>query len=249
MPWKGSNPRAKPYEKADSACIRHSGNSSKPGCLECYTTLQKDDAGSLCCPNPECRSGFFIPVLISIPAFLQQITPVPEQKKSKKAQAPLILRTHCRNCRLEDEVCSGLISGPRCERCKIEDLECDCKILSRSCEECMKDRGRAAWKKCVGIRDECDACIEKGIECKEFVSVSWKASAEEKPPEDAVGHGTMDVIDGTKAIRAFAACERCLDDELKCDESLPACGGCQKEDVECKYRLLTTKFSGEFLVF
>jgi hypothetical protein len=113
----------------------------------------------------------------------------------------------------------------------------------------MKDRGWAAWKRCVGIRDDCDAYIVKWIDCKEFIRVYWKASAEGKPPEDAVGHGMMDVIDGTKAIGSFVVCVRCSNEGLKCDESLPACGGCQKKVVECKYALLTTTFSGELLIF
>jgi hypothetical protein len=57
----------------------------------------------------------------------------------------------------------------------------------------------------------------------------------------------MDVIDGMKAVRAFAACERCLEEKLKCDETLPECGCCTEKGVKCKYRLLMTTISGELL--
>jgi hypothetical protein len=108
----------------------------------------------------------------------------------------------------------------------------------------MKNRGNVNWKRCAGIYDNCDACIEKGIECKEFVRELGKEGFKEKSPRTAVADGTMDVIDGMKAIRSFAACEKCLEEKLRCDESLPGCGSCREMDVECKYRLLTTTFSG-----
>ena len=87
----------------------------------------------------------------------------------------------------------------------------------------------------------------KGIECKQFVREPEKAGAGEKRPQDAVADGTMDVIDGMKAVRAFAACERCLEEKLKCDETLPECGCCTEKGVKCKYRLLMTTISGELL--
>ncbi|KAE9370903.1 hypothetical protein N431DRAFT_427239 [Stipitochalara longipes BDJ] len=107
----------------------------------------------------------------------------------------------------------------------------------------MKDRGKVGWTRCAGFCDDCDACIEKRIECKEYMRGPGNEVLEEKPPQGAVADGTMDVIDGMKAIRAFAACERCLEEKLKCDESLPVCGGCRDKDVQCKYRLLTATLS------
>jgi Fungal Zn(2)-Cys(6) binuclear cluster domain len=243
MPWKGSNSRARPYEKVDNACD-HQPTTFRTSCERCCARLQKDEAGRMSCLNPECQR-FPKHAITPVPVSFQHNIPIPEQSKTNKSQAPLILRTHCRNCRLDDEVCSGLISGPRCERCKIKDLECDCKVLRRSCEECMKDREKTTWKRCAGIYDECDTCIEKGIECKEFVRVPGKPCVKKKS-EDTVGHGTMDVIDGMKTARAFAACERCLTERLKCDESLPGCGSCREKDQQCMYKLLTT-FAGELL--
>jgi hypothetical protein len=109
----------------------------------------------------------------------------------------------------------------------------------------MKERTQVIRRKCVGFRDSCDYCIEKGIQCKEFVKGSQSKSAEENNSKNAVADGTMDVIDGLKAARAFATCERCLEEKVQCDESLPSCGGCAEKDVECRYRLLSTTFFGE----
>ena len=125
-------------------------------------------------------------------------------------------------------------------------MECDCKVLRTCCAECMKTRREANWKRCAGLRDACDSCIEKGIECRKFVREPMKEDAEEKQSQDGFADGIMDVVDGMKAVRAFAACERCLEEKLKCDENLPGCGGCGEKGVECKYRLLTTTTSGEF---
>lgn len=242
MSWKGNNPRIKPYETADNTCDHQSGNNYRTTCERCFTRMQEDDRGFMRCPDPDCRGIF---ATNPVPLSLQHDIPVAEPRKAAKSQAPLILRTNCRNCRLNDEICSGLISGSRCERCNSEDLECDCKVLRRSCEECMKERGNVNWKRCAGIYDNCDACIEKGIECKEFIREPGKGGFTEKPPRAAVADGKMDVIDGMKAVRAFAACERCLEEKLRCDESLPGCGSCREKDMECKYRLLTKTFSGE----
>lgn len=110
----------------------------------------------------------------------------------------------------------------------------------------MKDRGNAGWRRCAGFREECDSCIEKGVECKKYVRELGNGAIGEKPPQDAVADGKMDVIDGMKAIRAFAACERCLEEKLKCDEKLPGCGGCREKGVACEYRLLMATISGMF---
>ncbi len=109
----------------------------------------------------------------------------------------------------------------------------------------MKERKKEIWSRCVGFHDACDYCIENGIECKEFVRGSQTESLEEKKSKDAVADGTMDIIDGMKATRSFAACERCLEEKVKCDESLPGCGSCTGKGVECKYKLLSTAFSSE----
>lgn len=122
-------------------------------------------------------------------------------------------------------------------------MECDCKVLRTCCAECMKTRREANWKRCAGFRDACDSCIEKGIECRKYVREPTKEDAEEKQPQDTLADGIMDIVDGMKAVRAFAACERCLEEKLKCDERLPGCGGCGEISIECKYRLLTTTIS------
>jgi hypothetical protein len=111
----------------------------------------------------------------------------------------------------------------------------------------MKDRGNVDWKRCAGFRDQCDACIEKGIECKEYVRDLGKGVNEEKRPREAVADGKMDIVDGMKAVRAFAACDSCLEENLRCDESLRGCGCCREKGVECKYKLLAATFSGELL--
>ncbi|KAN0105995.1 hypothetical protein V8E51_008871 [Hyaloscypha variabilis] len=247
MPWKGTSPRIKPYEKADNTCEHQSGSGPKPKCLKCYTHLQKDDFGFMGCPDPGCKGLIFIapPIPFTpMPPPLSLDVPVEKPEISKKFKPPLILRTHCRSCRVGNELCSGLISGPRCNRCESLDLECDCKVLRKACEECMKDRGNVDWKRCAGFRDQCDACIEKGIECKEYVRDLGKGVDEEKRPREAVADGKMDIVDGMKAVRAFAACDRCLEEKLRCDESLRGCGCCREKGVECKYMLLAATFSG-----
>lgn len=178
MGWKGSNPRSKPYEKADNACNHQSG-SYPSACLKCYTHLRIDGVGRMSCPDPECLGGLSIyPQLIPIPPLVKPDVPVAQSSKMAKSQLPLILRTHCRNCRQSNSPCSGLISGPRCERCEYLDLDCDCKVLRGSCEECMKDRGKVTWKRCVGFRDECDSCVER-----ELSASSLFASQRRQAPE------------------------------------------------------------------
>ena len=244
--WKGSDPRIKPYEKADNTCEHMSGNGATQNCLKCYTHLRKDAFGDMRCPDPVCVGWETLvkPPYNPILHPLSLIKPVNESTP-RKVQRPWILRSHCRSCRLANEVCSGLVLGLRCQRCESLDLECDCRVLRKSCEECMKDRGKIDWKRCAGFRDECDACIEKGIECKEYVREPGKGINCEKMPEDVVGHGKMDVIDGMKAVRAFSACEKCLEEKLECDEKLPGCGGCREKGVDCEYRLLMATISGK----
>lgn len=124
-------------------------------------------------------------------------------------------------------------------------LDCDCKVQRKTCAECMKIRRNVEWKGCVGFYDAYVSCIEKGIECKEYVPGAEEKCSEEKQPKDVVADGTMDIIEGMKATGAFAACERCLEEKVKCDESLLGCGGCAEKGMECRYRLLETAFSGK----
>jgi Fungal Zn(2)-Cys(6) binuclear cluster domain len=243
IPWKGSNLRCRPYEKSDQTCDHQSSSTFGSNCFESYTHLQENDGGLMECPNPECS----LRPRAQLWKVGQYQFSMAEISKPKISPAPLILRTGCSNCRLGKFDCSGLVTGPRCGRCNLLDLECDCKILRKACAECMKDRGSVTWKRCAGFRDACDACIEKGIECKEFIRGAKNEYVGKKRPQDVLANGATDIIDGMKALRAFTACVRCSGEKLKCDESLPGCGGCVEQGVDCNYRLLTTAISGELL--
>lgn len=244
--WKGSNARSQPYEK-EPTCDHQT---SRRACLDCYTQIPESTDGRAKCPNPNCAQR--VELLINsfqIPYTFKPSVPKEEPSDARRSKASLILRTGCLNCRLVMLHCSGSVTGPRCHRCSLMDLECDCKVLRKTCEECMKDRSKATWKRCAGIQDACDGCIEKGIECKEFIRGAEKQVAEKKQPRDALADGPIDVIDGIKAVTAFTSCARCLDEKLACNQILPSCGGCVEKGVECNYRLLTTTISGELLDF